>query len=981
MRWGRTRGPIRHTLLAFAGPALIALAVTLVTFADLRAHAEGPAGAPPSCAEPMALQSPFAGAYSCFDLGSVSGLPTNYGGLTFKLNDPNTIIIGGAANTANGALYSIPVIRDQNQHITGFSGQVTFFAAGAYNDGGIVYGPGDVLFLARWPTNELGETKPGSSATDLIVSLSPFNNCGSDSALNFVPNGFPGAGKLKLVTYGDGCWYTASIQPDGNGTYSVTQLIRGGGQSGPLSIVGGPEGFIYVPPGSPNFADYNSMLVSEYGAGNIAAYQLDSNGDPDPATRTTFLSGLSGAEGAVIDPVTGDFLFSTFGGANHVVRVSGFAAPATATPPATTVAGPTATSTLSPTATSTALPTVTSTAVQAATPTLSPTATQPAPATPTPSATTAPAPTPTPAAAPVVRVGSFSGNVGDGSSVSVQALDIGPPGLGAWTIDVLYDPQVLSVTSCSALHGGVCNATFRDDTVLIAGTSASGMTGDVGLGSVGFRCIGPGTSSLLVVVEVLADATPDAPQNINAGVENGSAVCHQAPATATATTTRPPTTTRTSRPPDTSTPAPQPTDTPVPPLPSDTPTPFFVLLPPSTSTPVPPTATLTPASTHTAAPTATATLSSEVAGAEHPSPAPPGGSGANVSGPIVAGGAVPRTSAAILSPDNLNTNPKVVATNFFLALILLLVLLFTSTLFNGVLDENREAIDRLGARIVAPFRGLRTGIGRAMGGSNTFMQVLAGPALLLGIIGLIYSFNDPNWGFNQHTLVLFLSVIIAVGIVTLIMEGGEAFMHRRRHRLDAGVRMYPVAIAIAIGFVLLSRLVNFEAPIMYGFVAAAAILVPATLDRRQAGLAIFVPASILLLLSLGAWGLMIPLGDYTRDHSEWWGVLPWAVAGILFASGIEGLVFSMIPLQFLDGRKILRWNWLAWTALFGVPAFLFCWVILNPEAKSFDALIEGRVLTAIGLVGAYAIATMALWSFFLLRHRQAETHAAAGALP
>jgi hypothetical protein len=40
-----------------------------------------------------------------------------------------------------------------------------------------------------------------------------------------------------------------------------------------------------------------------------------------------FIKGLSGAEGAFIDPLTGDFLFSTFGSSNQVIRVSGFIAP------------------------------------------------------------------------------------------------------------------------------------------------------------------------------------------------------------------------------------------------------------------------------------------------------------------------------------------------------------------------------------------------------------------------------------------------------------------------------------------------------------------------------------------------------------------------------------------------------------------------------------------------------------------------------
>ena len=61
--------------------------------------------------------------------------------------------------------------------------------------------------------------------------------------------------------------------------------------------------------------------------GNIGFYNVDDNGDPEPQTRSTFISGLSGAEGAAIDPVTGDFLFGTYGSGNRIIRVVGFPPP------------------------------------------------------------------------------------------------------------------------------------------------------------------------------------------------------------------------------------------------------------------------------------------------------------------------------------------------------------------------------------------------------------------------------------------------------------------------------------------------------------------------------------------------------------------------------------------------------------------------------------------------------------------------------
>jgi hypothetical protein len=89
---------------------------------------------------------------------------------------------------------------------------------------------------------------------------------------------------------------------------------------------GGPEGLLYVLAGNPEFA-VSSVLIAEWSIGEVNAYELDSNGLPIAATRRLFMSGLSGAEGAIMDPLTGDFLFSTFGGGDQVIRVSGFVAP------------------------------------------------------------------------------------------------------------------------------------------------------------------------------------------------------------------------------------------------------------------------------------------------------------------------------------------------------------------------------------------------------------------------------------------------------------------------------------------------------------------------------------------------------------------------------------------------------------------------------------------------------------------------------
>jgi hypothetical protein len=276
----------------------------------------------PANAQVPALSPPFTSSYAVNVIGAPAGVPPRFGGLTLKAGTTDKLLLGGEANGATGALYEVTVARDPQGHISGFLGTATRYADAAYNDGGVVYGPGNVLFLARWPVNELGQTKPGSTTTDKIISLAPLGIESSLVAQRFVPAGSPGSGRLKLVSYGGGAWYDATVTPDGSGTYDLVGVK----EVTASRLSGGAVGFVYVNRGSAQFTR-SSLLVSEYSAGQVAAYDVDANGDPIVSTRRTFITGLGGADGAFIDPVTGDFLFSTFGGANQVVVVSGFSKP------------------------------------------------------------------------------------------------------------------------------------------------------------------------------------------------------------------------------------------------------------------------------------------------------------------------------------------------------------------------------------------------------------------------------------------------------------------------------------------------------------------------------------------------------------------------------------------------------------------------------------------------------------------------------
>lgn len=275
----------------------------------------------------QAIQPPFDQSYSFVSLGPVGNVPANLGGCTFKIGDPDALYICGSANNAGGVLFRVGLTRDAQRNITGFSGPAVQIATAPFNDGGLEFGPGGVLFYTRYSANELGMIKPGSTAPDKVVQLTPLGMPSSVGSLRFVPAGFPNVGKLKLASYNAGRFATADLQPDANGTFDVVNLTLG------TTPGGGPEGIFYVPPDSPQFVNFTSMIVCEYGRATITAYTIDANGDPVVGSGRPFMTGLNGCEGAAIDPISGNFVFSTYGGGNQVIVVRGFSLPCGAVNP------------------------------------------------------------------------------------------------------------------------------------------------------------------------------------------------------------------------------------------------------------------------------------------------------------------------------------------------------------------------------------------------------------------------------------------------------------------------------------------------------------------------------------------------------------------------------------------------------------------------------------------------------------------------
>lgn len=130
-------------------------------------------------------------------------------------------------------------------------------------------------------------------------------------------------------------------------------------------------------------------------------------------------------------------------------------------------------------------------------------------------------------------IGAPRATVGEEMSVDIEARDMRATGLGAWTLDIMYDPDLLDATFCATGVGfSACNPDFANGTVRLNGASIESFPeeGALALATMLFKCLAPGEAQLTVVPRILVDQTLAEPQPIDATVQSGSFTCEVAAA-------------------------------------------------------------------------------------------------------------------------------------------------------------------------------------------------------------------------------------------------------------------------------------------------------------------------------------------------------------------------------------------------------------------------------------------------------------------
>jgi hypothetical protein len=167
--------------------------------------------------------------------------------------------------------------------------------------------------------------------------------------------------------------------------------------------------------------------------------------------------------------------------------------------------------------------------------------------------------------------------------------------------------------------------------------------------------------------------------------------------------------------------------------------------------------------------------------------------------------------------------------------------------------------------------------------------------------------------------------------------------------------------------VLITRLTNFQPGYLYGLVIA--FVVARELGVAIEGKAMARAAASALVVAVIAWFALWGVDTMVSAKGDPQPLLiavQTALVTVLVA-GVELAVFGMIPLRFLPGEKILRWNRRIWAVLtvFAVVGFLY--ILVHPRTGYLADETRTPMVTIVALLLFFGFGSFVFWAYFRFR--------------
>ncbi len=305
-------------------------------------------------------------------------------------------------------------------------------------------------------------------------------------------------------------------------------------------------------------------------------------------------------------------------------------------------------------------------------------------------------------------------------------------------------------------------------------------------------------------------------------------------------------------------------------------------------------------------------------------------------------------------PSQISLAPGQLLSTAAIALGAIILIGFPFELFNSTIEENYDEIRGwlgMGPRKV-PVVTTRSHY-------LSFFGLTALSAITCG-------FLSPDFGLNRTSVVLFVGIFIALIVMAVLFSVPADIGIRRQFGEWGKLNFLPATVLVSVVLVLLSRVLHFQPGYFYG--ALAGLAFRSALSEKVQGKMTAANWLFSLAISVAAFFLRAPVSAHAAEpgSSIWWIGLEICLA-MIFLWGVEGLAVAMLPMKFLDGRKVFRWNKAAWAALFFLGIFATVQVLLRP-GSGYVGETSGEV--SIGVMSLFALfgaSSVGLWAYFRFR--------------
>jgi hypothetical protein len=306
------------------------------------------------------------------------------------------------------------------------------------------------------------------------------------------------------------------------------------------------------------------------------------------------------------------------------------------------------------------------------------------------------------------------------------------------------------------------------------------------------------------------------------------------------------------------------------------------------------------------------------------------------------------------SIDHILADPTRIPAAFGAGLVLILLAVLPAHLLNATLSEQYERLTRRVPHLRRTPRWLL-----AINAYIARAPVIVGLAAT-AITAFLFGLADPHFGFNEHSVRLFVAVTIALFVVTYLANLLTRVILRRTWAVDVTIAIRPLAIVITIVAVALSRVLEFSPGFLVGLVLGLSIARDAA--DKHAWKAVLVRASVLVAFALISWAAYSSLVENeTLGH----GFTAELVLEIFVAIATEGIVMilvELLPLHLLEGERLFKHSKLLWAGTYAVVLTVFILAVV-PWEHNWRQL-EGNVVGWFAIVGGFAVVAVAIYLFF-----------------